>query len=122
MKITICGSLSFAKEMENLKEQIEKKGHTCFMPLGVKEHLSGQLKKLEGGEHAQRKIKYNLIKRHYDLIRESDAIIVVNEDKNGIKNYIGGNTFLEIGFAHVLGKKIYLLNDIPEITNRVNNF
>jgi hypothetical protein len=36
-------------------------------------------------------------------------------DKNGIKNYIGGNTFLEMGFAHVLNQKIFLLNPIPEI-------
>lgn len=45
----------------------------------------------------------------------ADAILVVNINKNGIKNYIGGNTFLEIGFAHVLDQKIFLLNPIPEI-------
>ena len=32
---------------------------------------------------------------------------------NGIPNYIGGNTFLEMGFAHVLNKKVFLLNNIP---------
>lgn len=36
-------------------------------------------------------------------------------DKNGIKNYIEGNTLMEIGFAHVLDQKIYLLNPIPYI-------
>ena len=35
-------------------------------------------------------------------------------DKNGIKNYIGGNTLMEMGFAHVNDKKIFLLNPIPE--------
>ncbi len=39
--------------------------------------------------------------------------MVVNQEKNGIKNYIGANTFLEMGFAHVLDKPIYLLNDLP---------
>jgi len=39
----------------------------------------------------------------------------LNYDKRGIKNYIGGNTLMEIGFAHVLNKKIFLLNPIPEI-------
>jgi len=39
----------------------------------------------------------------------------VNYDKRGIKNYIGGNSFLEMGFAHILQKKIFLLNGIPEI-------
>jgi predicted RNA-binding protein with PUA domain len=41
--------------------------------------------------------------------------LVVNEDLNGIKGYIGGNSFLEMGFAHVLNKKIFLLNPISEM-------
>jgi hypothetical protein len=44
----------------------------------------------------------------------SDAILVCNFDKKGIKNYIGGNTLMEIGFAHVNDKKIFLYNPIPE--------
>lgn len=34
----------------------------------------------------------------------SDAILVLNYDKKGIKNYIGGNTLMEMGFAHVHDK------------------
>jgi len=45
----------------------------------------------------------------------ADAVLVLNYDKKGIKNYIGGNTLMEIGFAHVLNQKIFLLNPIPEI-------
>lgn len=41
--------------------------------------------------------------------------MAVNKDKHGIKNYIGGNTFLEIGFAHVLNKKVFLLNPVPDM-------
>ena len=36
-------------------------------------------------------------------------------DKNNIQYYIGGNTLMEIGFAHVLNQKIFLYNPIPEI-------
>jgi hypothetical protein len=39
----------------------------------------------------------------------------LNYDRKGIKNYIGGNTLMEIGFAHVLDKKIFLMNPIPDI-------
>ncbi|OGQ22975.1 MAG: hypothetical protein A3I05_06060 [Deltaproteobacteria bacterium RIFCSPLOWO2_02_FULL_44_10] len=42
-------------------------------------------------------------------------ILVLNYDKNGIKGYIGGNSFLEMGFAYIQKKPIYLLNEIPEI-------
>ena len=40
---------------------------------------------------------------------------MLNFDKNGISNYIGGNTLMEIGFAHVNDKKVFLLNPVPEI-------
>jgi hypothetical protein len=39
---------------------------------------------------------------------------VVNMTTRDIKNYIGVNTFLELGFAHYLGKRIYLLHPIPD--------
>lgn len=39
----------------------------------------------------------------------------MNLDKHGVRNYIGGNTLMEIGFAHVLNQKIFLYNPIPEI-------
>ena len=43
-------------------------------------------------------------------------MLLVNEKKNGIENYIGGNTFLEMSFGHVLGKAVYVLNDIPALS------
>ena len=47
-----------------------------------------------------------------------DAVLVLNYDKekNGkvYKNYIGGATFLEMYDAFRFGKKIFLMNDIPE--------
>jgi len=49
------------------------------------------------------------------LIADADAVIVANCDKGNIKNYIGGNSFLEAGFAHILNKKLYFLNNIPEM-------
>lgn len=38
----------------------------------------------------------------------------MNVDKHGQKNYIGGATFLEMFKAFDLGKRIYLLNPIPD--------
>ena len=31
-------------------------------------------------------------------------------EKNGVSGYIGGNTFLEIGFAMSVGVKIFIFN------------
>ena len=115
MKITICGSMAFAKEIIDVKNKLEEMGHICYMPEGVNDYANGIIKEVGGSEGAERKIANNLIFKHYELINNSDAVLVANYDKKGIKNYIGGNSFLEIGFAFILKKPIYLINEIPEM-------
>jgi len=61
------------------------------------------------------KIQLDVIKSYFQKIKEQDAIFVINKDKNNVKNYVGGNSLIEIAFAHVLEKKIFLLNPIPEV-------
>ena len=119
MKIAICGSMSFANEMLDLKLKLLGLGFKVALPEGVEEYATNKtlLKKISGWgtlEGARRKIKNDLIRKHYREIQKADAILVINKEKNGIKNYIGGNSFLEMGFAYILGKKIFLLNKIPE--------
>jgi len=109
--------MSFAQEMIDLKKQLEAKRFEVATPEKVEDYIDKDLQdKISGGtlEGAQRKIDNDFIRKHYREIEKADAILVINKDKNGIKNYIGGNSFLEIGFAYVLNKKIYLLNNIPE--------
>jgi hypothetical protein len=55
-----------------------------------------------------------MIKKSEQVISNMDAVLVLNYDKNGYKNYIGGATFLEIYDAFRLNKKIYFVNDLPE--------
>lgn len=54
-----------------------------------------------------------LIDEYLGKIDQSDAILVINITKKRIKNYIGANTFLEMGYAYHLKKKIYTLNPLP---------
>lgn len=120
MRITICGSMKFAKEMKEAKDYLESAGHFVILPELVEKFIKHKTwqKRVDGwrsAEGARLKKKYDLIKKHYEKIKESDAILVVNYEKKGIKNYIGGNSFLEMGFAYILNKKIYLLNDIPKL-------
>ena len=65
------------------------------------------------GESADFKRAHDYIRQHYNHILQSDAILIVNLEKKGIKNYIGGNCLMEMGMAYVNNKKIFLLNDIP---------
>lgn len=112
MIITICGSIEFAFEIKKIAERLSEIGHEVEIPMTAKKILDGELtmdefkkEKETSGGASFRKIQYDVIKRYFEIIKNSDAILVLNLDKNGIKNYIGGNTFLEIGFAYVLGKK-----------------
>lgn len=61
------------------------------------------------------KITHDLIRRHFNLIIQSDCVLIANYMKKGVENYIGGNTFLEMGFAFVLGKPLFVINPLPEL-------
>lgn len=118
MKITLCGSIKFADKLVEVYRELEKLGHQPAMHedmFGVADGTARELEDIRNNvEHAEIKRKYGYIKWWYDSIKNSDGILVLNYDKNGIKNYIGGNTLIEIGFAHVNNKKVFLLNPIPK--------
>jgi len=123
MKIAICASIYFTNKIKEVAEQLSKRGHTVELPFTSQRIINGELtleeflkEKKENGDGALRKIHDDLIKRYYEIIKKSDAVLVVNMDKNGIGNYIGGNTLIEMAFAHVLNKKIFLINPVPEIS------
>jgi hypothetical protein len=112
MKITICGSTKFVKEMRECKGKLESLGHEVTVPLSAelnqdKEYWNNfKEKDLKKFLNAKRE----RIIGHFDEVKSSEAIIVLNYDKEDKKNYIGGNTFLEMAIALEHGKKIFLLN------------
>lgn len=116
MKIVICGSMLHSNKMIEASNNLNKKGHETIFPHDAERYADGTLDTETRGESTENKIKNDLIRDYYNKIKDSDAILVVNFDKNDIKNYIGGNTFLEMGFAHVLDKKIYLYNNVPDMS------
>lgn len=109
MLIAICGSMQFAKEMIDLKNQLESIGHSTVLPKDADLYANGS----KSTEAKWEKIEGDLIRRYYEKIKEADAVLIANYSKNGIEHYVGGNALLEMGFAHVLNKKIYLLHPIP---------
>ena len=119
MKITICGSVMFRKEMVEVRDKLNEMGHEGIICSVMEDLALGKnlelMKKIEEN-HAQVKKDGGFIKWYYNSIVNSDAILVLNYDKDDIKNYIGGNTLMEMGFAHVHNKKIFLLNPVPEIS------
>ena len=115
MRIVVCGSMIFFRQMVELKKELTLCGHSVTLPHRAGEYANGNLPPESPGESAANKIKYDLIRFYFEEINKGDAVLVLNGERHGVPNYIGGNTFLEMGFAHVLNKKIFLLNPIPEI-------
>lgn len=116
MIITICGSMQFHQKMRDVRKKLESMGHTVFVPKGIElMDASGYKVPDEVKEKIQHKIEHDFIREHFRKIEQADAILALNYDKKGIINYIGGNTFLEMGLAFWLGKKIFLLHPIPDM-------
>lgn len=117
MKIYVLGSNSFMEEMVQVRNELCKIGfdawiHPHYDAL-VRGEMPEQIERIKNGEGAAVKREHNYFHEHYEHILQSDAIFVVNNEKRGIKNYIGGNVLIEMGQAYVHHKKIFLLNDTP---------
>ena len=119
MTITICGSMQFHQEMADIKKALESHGHTVLVPSELGNEKTKESYMSRDEDKISTKIEYDFIREHFRKIEQSDAILVLNHDKKNIRGYIGGNTFLEMGYAFGLGKKIYLLYPVPEMDYRV---
>jgi diphthamide synthase subunit DPH2 len=118
MKIALCGSLNFSEKMLKIKDELKDKGHEIILPssiqkLGLKNHKDAENIKMDRKKYIEQ-IKPLYSKEHFKNIEKSDAILVVNEKKYRIQNYIGGATFSEIMLAFHYDKKIFFLNPIPK--------
>lgn len=105
------------REMVDAKDKLRELGHNGWIHPHYEDFVAGKRKdhlaRWHKGEKAALKRENDYLKVHYKNIVNSDAILVVNLEKKGIKNYIGGNVLIEMGQAYVHDKKIYLLNDLP---------
>lgn len=126
MKITICGSIGFYKEMESARDYLLERGYEVKVPElslevpqkfgGGKVSYYGKYIEENGGidafpdVHEIWDLKESAIRDHYEKIDWSDAILVINHEKRGISGYIGGNTLIEMGVAFYSGKDIFVLN------------
>ena len=114
MKIGIIGSMQFTEKMIEARDELIKRGHAAFLT-NLASPFIGKTDEEKERIKIDQKNNLDAIREFWRLMQGADAVLVMNFDKHGIKNYIGGNTLMEIGFAHVLDQKIFLLNSIPEM-------
>lgn len=112
MKIFIICSKYFYSKIPPIQKKLEKLGHSIELPNEFDSPGSEDIARSLGkDEHI--KFKKMMYKRSSRITKGIDAVLVLNFEKHGIKNYIGGATFLEMYDAYNLNKKIYLYNEIP---------
>lgn len=116
MKILILGSMSFSEEMKETEIQLKSFGHEVELPLFLEDYLKLNSSEEMHAAAVENKNKYDLFKEYFELIKKVDAILILNKEKKGIKNYIRGNALIEMSYAHILNKKIFLLEEIPNLT------
>jgi nucleoside 2-deoxyribosyltransferase len=115
MRLTICSSASFVHESQEIKKKLVKKGVEALLyPETVK--VKGKTMTVDEFYTKRKKnlteefleAKKQLIDEHIEKIKNSDAVLILNFDKSKIRGYVGGNTFMEMGVAYALGKKIFI--------------
>lgn len=114
MKIGIIGSMQHTERMLELRDKLIGLGHDAYVT-NLAAPFIGKTDEEKEAIKIEQKNNQDAIREFWNLMQGGDAILVANFDKHGIANYIGGNAFLEMGFAHVLNQKIFLLNPIPEM-------
>lgn len=103
--VVICCSQRFKEEMQEWREALERE-HDISVVL-VPDFRWHSKKRIRSPEHrrlksrAYRRAVPGLVRGHLDKIRKVDVVFVLN-----IEGYMGINTTLELGAAHILGKLI----------------
>src|SRR3989338_2860728 len=114
MRLGIIGSMQFTEKMVEVRDKLCQMGHGAFVTTLAAPFIGKNDEEKERIKLHQ-KNNCDAIREFWNLMKNGDAVVVVNIDKHEVKNYIGGNTFLEMGFAYVLNQKIFLLNPIPDM-------
>lgn len=113
--ITLCSSMAFYKELLSIGEKLEKMNFHVLYP-----ESSLIMKKSNNFSPSVFKNSYTdaergkFIKLHFQKVTKSNAILVINKTKKGIKGYVGGNTLMEMGIAFGANIKIYLLHPVSK--------
>jgi nucleoside 2-deoxyribosyltransferase len=111
LRVTIHASLDFKTEMIAAKQYLESRGFQVILPeLKRYQHIRDEL----DDEERFTTIKAQLTRQNISNVEKCDCLLILNYDHRGYRNYVGGNSFLEMAIAFYRHKPIYLLHDIPE--------
>jgi len=107
--------MHFSEKMLGVAEDLKRLGHEPILSNFVqsfpgKDDTEKEKIKLE------QKFEEDAMKRDWATMEKADALLVINLERHGIANYIGGNTLFELAAGYFNGKQIFLYNPIPDIS------
>ena len=113
MNLFLCTSKHLYGKVPSIKSDLEARGHIVTVPNSFNDPMKEEEMKQLGAD-AHRDWKAGMIRLQREKILANDGILVLNFEKNGQLNYIGGATFLEIYQAFDNQRKIFLYNPLPQ--------
>jgi hypothetical protein len=102
------------EKMIEVRDALRKLNHDAYVT-GLADPFIGKSDAEKEEIKIHQKHHNDAIRDFWRAMQDGDAVLVLNLERKGIPNYIGGNTLMEIGFAHVLKQKIFLWNPVPDI-------
>lgn len=108
----IVGSTVFAKEMLEVKTKLQNLGHEVETPSNLEEHVADPTLRDNHPLDKELILGKNVMHVGFDRVSWSEAVLVLNYDRNSTKGYLGASTLMEVGVAGYLRKKIFILNAI----------
>lgn len=117
--VTICSSAAFYRQAVDIQSQLTELGCKVIVPkTATRMKESGDFDvshyKTWFADANDYHKKAELMRTHFVEVAKADAILVLNYEKHGVHNYIGGNVLMEMSLAFWLRKPIFILNEIPE--------
>lgn len=108
-RVVISGSISFMHQMRQIKDELDHLSVKAIMP----DDIDGAFD--VPGFEAYRRFKRGVSVAHINKIRDprTYGLLVANFDKNGVRGYLGANSFAEISVAFASRKRIFLLGELP---------
>jgi len=117
--IALCASVSHYKYLFDIQKELRLLGYTVIIPkiaylMKRNNNFDVSFYKTWYRNKSDYKKKTQLMKAHFREILKSDAILVVNFEKNGVPGYIGGNVLMEMTLAFHYKKPIFIYHAISE--------
>lgn len=116
--ITICSSVQFYRQVVKVQDILSQLGCQVIVPaVATRMKESGDFDvshyKTWFADDRDYHKKAKLMRDHFTEVQKADAILVLNYEKHGVANYIGGNVLMEMAIAFWLNKPIFIFNEIP---------